>query len=202
MRIEAISSLVDKDTYLVDIGTDHGYLPIYLYEHNITKNIIASDISSKVLENTLANLKKYNFDKEIPLVVSDGFKNIESKLDTAVITGMGANTIMDILDSPNIPNTLILGPQKNTIELRYFMMNLGYKIVKEVVIKENNKYYPIIKYIKGSEELDKYTLLVGKSNNLEYINYLFNKYKNIYTKSKDKKYLEYINIIERKLDLH
>lgn len=200
IRIKTIASLVDKDSKLVDIGTDHGYLPIYLYENEITKNITGSDISSNALKFAKANFEKHNLSDKIKLIVSDGFKNLDEKYDTAVISGMGTDTIKKILDIDNIPNKLIISSHKNVDELRLFMNEKGYKIIKEIVLQENDIFYDIIKYEKGNEILNKYELLVGKSNNLEYEKHLLEKYKIIYNKSKNKKYLEYINIIERKLD--
>lgn len=200
IRIKTIASLVDKDSKLVDIGTDHGYLPIYLYENGITKNVTGSDISKNALEYARINLARHSLDDKIKLVVSDGFKNLNEEYDIAVISGMGTDTIKKILDTDNIPNKLIISSHKNVDELRLFMNEKKYRIVKETVLKENNVYYDIIKYEKGEEILNKYELLVGKSNDLEYEEYLLNKYKTIYNKSKNEKYLEYINIIERKLD--
>lgn len=200
IRIKTIASLVDKDSKLVDIGTDHGYLPIYLYENGITKNVTGSDISKNALEYARINLARHSLDDKIKLVVSDGFKNLNEEYDIAVISGMGTDTIKKILDIDNIPNKLIISSHKNVDELRLFMNEKKYRIVKETVLKENNVYYDIIKYEKGEEILNKYELLVGKSNDLEYEEYLLNKYKTIYNKSKNEKYLEYINIIERKLD--
>lgn len=200
IRIKTIASLVDKDSKLVDIGTDHGYLPIYLYENEITKNVTGSDISSNALKFAKANFEKHNLSDKIKLIVSDGFKNLDEKYDTAVISGMGTDTIKKILDIDNIPNKLIISSHKNVDELRLFMNEKGYKIIKEIVLQENDIFYDIIKYEKGNEILNKYELLVGKSNNLEYEKHLLEKYKIIYNKSKNKKYLEYINIIEKKLD--
>lgn len=200
IRIKTIASLVDKDSKLVDIGTDHGYLPIYLYENEITKNITGSDISSNALKFAKANFEKHNLSDKIKLIVSDGFKNLDEKYDTAVISGMGTDTIKKILDIDNIPNKLIISSHKNVDELRLFMNEKGYKIIKEIVLQENDIFYDIIKYEKGNEILNKYELLVGKSNNLEYEKHLLEKYKIIYNKSKNNKYLDYINIIERKLD--
>ena len=200
IRIKTIASLVDKDSKLVDIGTDHGYLPIYLYENEITKNVMGSDISSNALKFAKANFEKHNLSDKIKLIVSDGFKNLDEKYDTAVISGMGTDTIKKILNIDNIPNKLIISSHKNVDELRLFMNEKGYKIIKEIVLQENDIFYDIIKYEKGNEILNKYELLVGKSNNLEYEKYLLEKYKIIYNKSKNKKYLDYINIIERKLD--
>lgn len=199
-RIETIASLVDNDALVVDIGTDHAYLPIYLYENDITKNIVASDISSNALLFAKNNLEKYNLSGKIKLVVSDGFKNLDECFDIAIISGVGTETIKKILDNEVLPNKLILSSHKNVSDLREYMFKIGYKIEKEIIVYENNIYYNIIKYVKGKDILSKYDLLVGLSNDINYKKHLLNKYKEIYEKSHDKKYLEYINIIKRKQD--
>lgn len=199
-RIEAIASLVDNDALVVDIGTDHAYLPIYLYENDITKNIVASDISSNALLFAKSNLEKHNLRGKIKLVVSDGFKNLDECFDIAIISGVGTETIKKILDNEVLPNKLILSSHKNVSDLREYMFKIGYKIEKEIIVYENNIYYNIIKYVKGKDNLSKYDLLVGLINDINYKKHLLNKYKEIYEKSHDKKYLEYINIIKRKQD--
>ena len=199
-RIEAIASLVDNDALVVDIGTDHAYLPIYLYENDITKNIVASDISSNALLFAKNNLEKHNLRGKIKLVVSDGFKNLDECFDIAIISGVGTETIKKILDNEVLPNKLILSSHKNVSDLREYMFKIGYKIEKEIIVYENNIYYNIIKYVKEKDNLSKYDLLVGLSNDINYKKHLLNKYKEIYEKSHDKKYLGYINIIKRKQD--
>lgn len=199
-RIKAIASLVDNDALVVDIGTDHAYLPIYLYENDITKNIVASDISSNALLFAKNNLEKHNLRGKIKLVVSDGFKNLDECFDIAIISGVGTETIKKILDNEVLPNKLILSSHKNVSDLREYMFKISYKIEKEIIVYENNIYYNIIKYVKGKDILSKYDLLVGLSNDINYKKHLLNKYKEIYEKSHDKKYLEYINIIKRKQD--
>lgn len=199
-RIETLASLVDKDAYVLDIGTDHAYLPIYLYKNNITKSIVGSDISKNALEYAKTNLVKYGLENKIKLIVSDGFKNINETFDIAIISGVGTQTIKKILDYNNLPNKLIISSHKDVLELRKHMQNIGYKIIDEKIVYENEKYYDLIKYEKGYDNLDEYSLFVGLSNNIEYINYLKDKYKKLYNKSHDKKYLEYLSIIERKQD--
>mgnify|MGYP002549353153 FL=1 len=199
-RIKAIASLVDNDALVVDIGTDHAYLPIYLYENDITKNIVASDISSNALLFAKNNLEKHNLSGKIKLVVSDGFINLDECFDIAIISGVGTETIKKILDNEVLPNKLILSSHKNVSDLREYMFKIGYKIEKEIIVYENNIYYNIIKYVKGKDNLSKYDLLVGLSNDINYKKHLLKKYKEIYEKSHDKKYLEYINIIKRKQD--
>lgn len=200
IRIKALASLVDKDSRLVDIGTDHALLPIYLYENEITKKVTGSDISSNALEFAKNNLKKHNLSDKIKLIVSDGFTNLNDEYDTAVISGMGTDTIKKILDRENLPKKLIISSHKNVDKLRLFMNKKGYKIIKEITLKDNDIYYDMIKYEKGIETLSNYDILVGKSNDIEYKLYILDKYKSIYKKSKNDKYLEYINIIERKQD--
>ena len=200
IRIKALASLVDKDSRLVDIGTDHALLPIYLYENEITKKVTGSDISSNALEFAKNNLKKHNLSDKIKLIVSDGFTNLNDEYDTAVISGMGTDTIKKILDRENLPKKLIISSHKNVDKLRLFMNKKGYKIIKEITLKDNDIYYDMIKYEKGIETLSNYDILVGKSNDIEYKLYILDKYKRIYKKSKNDKFLEYINIIERKQD--
>ena len=200
IRIKALASLVDKDSRLVDIGTDHALLPIYLYENEITKKVTGSDISSNALEFAKNNLKKHNLSDKIKLIVSDGFTNLNDEYDTAVISGVGTDTIKKILDRENLPKKLIISSHKNVDKLRLFMNKKGYKIIKEITLKDNDIYYDMIKYEKGIETLSNYDILVGKSNDTEYKLYILDKYKRIYKKSKNDKYLEYINIIERKQD--
>ena len=134
-RIEAIASLVDNDALVVDIGTDHAYLPIYLYENDITKNIVASDISSNALLFAKNNLEKHNLRGKIKLVVSDGFKNLDECFDIAIISGVGTETIKKILDNEVLPNKLILSSHKNVSDLREYMFKIGYKIEKEIIKK-------------------------------------------------------------------
>lgn len=200
IKIEAIASLITKDAKVIDIGTDHAYLPIYLYNNDITKNITGTDISSEVLKYSKKNLEKYQLEDKIKLVKSDGFKNIYEEYDEAVIAGMGANTIINILKDKNKTKRFILNPHNKLYEFRKYMYNNNYKLEKEIVIKERNKYYNILKYIKGQDNLDDYQLLVGISNNYEYIKDELSKYKIIYEKSKLEDYKKYIEIIEKRLE--
>ena len=194
-RLKTIASLVTPQKKVIDIGTDHAYLPIYLYLNNITKNITASDISPQVLEISLNNLQKYNLEKKINLIKSDGFRNVDGIFDIAVITGMGTYTIINILNTKNIPDTLIIQSNNDYYLLRKHLTYLGYKIEKEIALYENKHYYIIIKFIKEKEFLTDEELLFGKSNNLQYYDYLKNKYIKLYEKSRDEKFLKYIDML-------
>lgn len=194
-RLKTIASLVTPQKKVIDMGTDHAYLPIYLYLNNITKNITASDISPQVLEISLNNLQKYNLEKKINLIKSDGFRNVDGIFDIAVITGMGTYTIINILNTKNIPDTLIIQSNNDYYLLRKHLNYLGYKIENEIALYENKHYYIIIKFIKEKEFLTDEELLFGKSNNLQYYDYLKNKYIKLYEKSRDEKFLKYIDML-------
>lgn len=195
LRLKTIVKLVDKEASVVDIGTDHAYIPIYLVQNNITNDCLATDISPKVLEYAKKNIKDNHLEDIISLKVSDGFKNIDRLYDIAIIAGMGASSIIDILKGDNIPNTLIIESNNNLGKLRRFINDLGYKIEKEIVIYDK-KYYSIIKYIKKREILSEEEILFGKSNNLDYYRYLLNKYQKIYDMSGKEEHQKYIAMLE------
>ena len=195
-RLKTIADLIPKDSSVIDIGTDHAYLPIYLYQNNISKDITATDVSQNVLKSSLNNLTKYNLNNKISLVLADGFKNIGKIYDVAVIAGMGTSTIKKILDTKKLPEILIIQSNNDHYVLRKYMQDLGYKITKEVVIKDGKHYYVIIKYERGSDNLSESELLFGKSQNKEYFKYLIEQFKYIHSKSQDKQYLNYINILQ------
>ena len=189
-RLQTIVDLVPKNSKVIDIGTDHAYVPIYLYLNNITTYITATDISSNVLKQSYSNLKKYNLENKIKLIQSNGFKNITDTYDLAIIAGMGTHTIIDRLKAKNLPKTLIISSNNDHYILREYLNKINYTLSKEIAILDNNKYYLIMYYIYGKESLSKEEILFGKSNNIDYYNYLYNKY------SKYPKYKEYLKLLE------
>ena len=198
-RFKTIISLVDKDASVIEIGTDHAYIPILLYKNNITTKIVATDIRKEICEKARENINKNDINN-IKVIESDGFKNIKDKYDIAIISGMGTSTILNILNTNKLPDTLIISSQNDYEHLRKELNLKGYKIEQEIVIYEK-RFYPIIKYITGKEKLTKNELLFGKSNNIIYYKYLINKYDKLFEKSSNKKYIEYknelIKIIEK-----
>lgn len=177
-RLSTIASLVHKDATIIDIGTDHAYLPIYLYQNNITKKIIATDINQKALEGAKKNLAKVHI-KDIKLICADGLNGIKESFDTLIISGMGASRIISILSNHNLPVNIILSANNDYYKLRKYMNKIGYKIVKETIVLENDKYYDIIAYEKGREKLSNIKLKYGISGDKKYYHYLYQKQKEL-----------------------
>lgn len=202
-RIEAIYSFIDLKDRVVDVGCDQAKLGILLAKRN--QKSIASDISPKVIERASLYIRKLGLDNLIDLRVSNGLQNIKEKeADTLVLSGMGTHTILEILNSTKIKFNKIITISNNYHDiLRDKMNELNYKVDKELIIKENNKYYNLILFTKGIKKYSQKELLLGLNqvdNELykEYLNHLLNKYKTIKKSSKDKniKIDEMITLIE------
>ena len=96
-RLEAIVNFCDRGKIIADIGTDHGFVPNFLYEQDRTRKIIAADISEKSLKKSLEFSKIRSNEKNIVHVISDGLKNIDGA-ENIIIAGMGGVLIADILE--------------------------------------------------------------------------------------------------------
>ena len=197
-RIEAIYSLIDINDKVVDVGCDQAKLSIMLAKRN--QSSIASDISENVINKAKSNIKSNLID----LRVSSGLSNIkEGEVDTLVLAGMGTHTILDILNNTNIRFKKIITISNNYHDiLRNKMNDLNYIVDKELIVKDNNKYYNLIMFKEGNKKYSKKELLIGlnhidKDMYNEYLNYLLNKYLKIKKSSKDnnKKVNEIINLL-------
>ena len=104
---------------------------------------------------------------------------------------MGTHTIIDILKAKDLPKTLIISSNNDHHILREYLNSINYTLSKEMAILDNNKYYLIMYYVYGKENLSKEEILFGKSNNNDYYNYLHNLY------SKYPKYKEYLELLEK-----
>ena len=202
-RIEAIYSFIDLKDRVVDVGCDQAKLGILLAKRN--QKSIASDISPKVIERASLDIRKLGLDNLIDLRVSNGLQNIKEKeADTLVLSGMGTHTILEILEYTKLRFKKIITISNNYHDiLRNKMNELNYKVDKELIIKENNKYYNLILFTKGIKKYSQKELLLGLNqvdNELykEYLNHLLNKYKIIKKSSKNKniKIDEMITLIE------
>lgn len=180
-RLKAVATLVDVGARVIDVGCDHAYLDIYLTNNNENK-CIATDINKNAIGIAKENIKKYNLEKKIKTKLTDGLTGINVKDDdNIVISGMGTHTILDILKTNKLSNTLIISSNNNIDILREEVIKLGYIIDSEIFLIDKDKPYIIIKFIKGYKKYSKIDIYLGPilKNNIEYKKYLINKNKKI-----------------------
>lgn len=209
-RLTTISAFIENNSKVIDVGCDHGLLGIYLYETKDDIKVISSDINELPLKKAHDNLIKYGLLDKIELKLGNGLECLSDDTDTVIISGMGGLTIIDILQDikkyPNIKK-IVVSPNSDFDLTRKMISKLGFKINREVLVKENNKYYLVSEYIVGKE---KGSFMFGKLDfrdkvTVEYYRSLYDK--NILVlKSIPKRYffkrmkLKYQNyVIKRKL---
>lgn len=159
-RLFNVSELITPGLKVADIGTDHGYLPIYLVENKIAETVIASDVKTGPLQKAADNINLYGLSDEIDLRLSDGLKMYEAgEVDSIVMAGMGGNLIIDIIsDSMDVCNEakeLILQPQSDVARVRHFLQDNGYFIISESMVCEEGKFYPMMKAVHREQQWDK-----------------------------------------------
>lgn len=178
-KLIAIASLIEPEDIVIDIGCDHAYLAIYLKTEKLCKEVYASDISENVIKIAKENINKKNV--KIEVYLSDGFQDIKNNnINTAIISGMGTTTILNIVNkSPKNINKYIISSNNEHEVLRKEMIKKDFYIQKEIVVKERDKYYPIIIFTKEFQKENKLSLKYGKSNNKEYYKYFEEKEKSI-----------------------
>lgn len=188
-RIEAICSFINNKDNVIDIGCDQVEVGITLSKKNIKS--IASDVSENVIKKAQEKIDKLKLNDYIDLRLSNGLDDINDKsIDTAVLAGMGTHTIIEILSKTNKRFKKIITVSNNYHDiLRKKMNELNYIVSKELIIKENNKYYNLIVFEEGKKMYTEKELLLGLNNiNDEtyhgYLLFLKNKYLNIQKQSK------------------
>lgn len=155
-RLLAIQYFVKKNSIVADVGTDHGYIPVYLIENNISKKVIASDISKSSLDKAIEYVKKLGYEKYIDTRLGKGLEILKPyEVDTLILAGMGGLLISDIIEKDieiaRSINNFIFQPMVAAEELRKYLYNNNLKIVDEKIIKEEDRYYEII-YAKWGKD--------------------------------------------------
>lgn len=198
-RMIAITNFIPQNSIVADIGTDHGFIPMFLIENNISKKVIATDISQGSLDKTIGYIEKFKYDGLIEPRLGNGLEVIKAfEVDTVVIAGMGGLLIKDILEKDiNLTysfQNFILQPMVASHELREYLLSNGFMIIDEDLICEDGKFYEIIFAKKGKAKLDKGIYLeisrkiIEKRHPLlkEFINYKINMLMNILNNLDDK----------------
>ena len=145
-RLKAAASLVRGGGILADIGTDHGYLPIYLIESGKISKAIAADIGKMPLENARKSVEQNALSDKISLRLSDGLRGFSpDDADEFVFAGMGGTLITEKLAETDwIKNEkyhFVFQPQSRAEELRQFLFENGFQIEEEIATNEGRRVY-------------------------------------------------------------
>lgn len=167
-RLKLISEYIENGKGIVDVGTDHGYLPVFLAENGYGGNIIASDINADPLSKAVKNAASAGVSDKISFLLCDGLRKCPpDKVDTIVIAGMGGDMILKIIEetewcmSPKYK--LILQPMSKCEILRYWLVYNGFEISNELLVEENGTIYQImIVRFGGYTALNDAELYTGK----------------------------------------
>ena len=147
-RLQACCNFVLPGDRVADIGTDHGYLGIWLLEQGIASSIIAADIVPGPLSAAKKNAAKYGFADRMEFYLSDGVQSIPRDFNTMVCAGMGGDTMVSILSAaPWLQDSryrLVLQCQSKTPLLRKYLSDHGWRITEETTLKDGRFIYTVM----------------------------------------------------------
>ncbi len=167
-RLYAVAGLVTEGASVADIGTDHGYVPIYLVESGIASKVIALDVNQGPLNRARMHIVGHGLGDRIETRLSDGLAMIRpGEVDTVIASGMGGPLTIRILQEgkevADQLNALILQPQSEICRVRRFLTENGYRIEQEDMVLEDGKYYPVMRVVHGTKEpYEEWEYLYGK----------------------------------------
>lgn len=153
-RLAAVAALVPQGTRLADVGTDHAYLPVWLILNRRINSAIAADIRSGPLDHARRTAEEFGLTDRLDLRLCDGLESISAReCDTITIAGMGGETMAGVLSRAGWTREgkrLILQPQSTQDVLRRFLADHGWCICSEQVVREGERWYPIL-LVEGGE---------------------------------------------------
>jgi tRNA (adenine22-N1)-methyltransferase len=165
-RLLACANYVDGFIKLADIGTDHAFLPIHAIQEGFVYSALAIDNKEGPFVIAYSNVKKAGLQDKISVIKSSGLESIDDEVDVVVISGMGGNLISQIIEKDDHKNIkrFILQPNSDADVVRTKMNQLGYRVIDELVLKDQKKYYDILVFEVGKEELNELETQFGPIN--------------------------------------
>ncbi len=160
-RLLTAVGMITKGNIVADVGCDHAYTSIYLCKENISPKVIAMDVNKGPLARAREHIEEAGLIDSISLRLSDGLEKLsENEVDTVLICGMGGLLMIKILsDYPELTKTikeLVLQPQSEITQVRRFLHKEGYEIEKEHILKEDGKFYVVMRAVP-KEQVQLYT---------------------------------------------
>lgn len=163
-RLRLLADWVPAGARLADVGTDHGYLPVWLVLRGRAASAIASDLRPGPLSRAQKTAEDYG--AKLDLRLCDGLSAVaQEECDTVVIAGMGGENIAAILAAApwtaDGGHTLLLQPQSRPEVLRGFLAGHGYIIQREALVRDRGHLYPVMEAGAGTMTLSLGQLYCG-----------------------------------------
>ncbi len=148
-RLRAAADLVPPGSRLVDVGTDHGRLPVWLIQHGVIRSAVASDLRPGPLGRAKELAKRWGLSEQISFRLCDGLSAVDpDEAETVVIAGMGGETIAGILHAARWASEgdhlYILQAMSGMDGLRRYLSVGGFTILQEVLVEEGETLYVIL----------------------------------------------------------
>ncbi|HWQ51217.1 MAG TPA: class I SAM-dependent methyltransferase [Terriglobales bacterium] len=162
-RLMAVAQCVRQGSVVADVGTDHAYLPVWAVTEGRSPFAVASDIREGPAKRAAITIERYGVSDRVRVVVAPGLSGVDlSEVDDVVITGMGGETILSILEAAPPVKYLVLQPQTDLPAVRRYLAGKGYRF-EEVAVTEASKVYNIFKahYTGAPYELSEYDARIG-----------------------------------------
>ena len=168
-RLATVAGLIPQGSDFVDIGTDHGYVPIWLLQNGRIRSAIAMDVNKGPLARAKENRDKYGFTDVMDIRLSNGFEKLKpGEGESVLIAGMGGPLMIRIIEegrtNASSIQTWVLQPQSEIPSVRRYLHEHGFVIVEEIMLKDEGKYYMAMKAI------------VAEANPWTDLEYLFGKF--------------------------
>ena len=169
-RLLIASSFAKKGEFIADVGTDHAYLPIYLYTNKIIRGAIVSDINEGPIERASKNIREFSCENKIIPVLCDGLSKIEEySPDSVFILGMGGELITNIISKAEWlkknKTRIIMQPMTHSELLREYLIKNGFEITDEAMVEDSKIYQiTVAEYTGNITDANKLELRFGKIN--------------------------------------
>ena len=174
-RLEMVYEMLGEGDLLIDVGTDHAYLPIKLVAEGKYRSAVASDIAEGPLGTAKENIAAAGLDGKITTVLSDGFASVEPPEGeySVAVCGMGGEMIASVLGSSekisHSAKVLVLQPMTKDWRLRKYLWDNGFEISLERAAAEGDRLYVAMEahYTGENVHYAESELHIGKSGTLE-----------------------------------
>ena len=162
-RLSAVAEAIPLCRRAADIGADHGRLSLHLLAQGRCRHMIVSDISEYSLKKARHLLAIHGMDSRASFICADGLDAVNRPVEAIIISGLGGKTIADMLKRQPIPYDaqLILSPQTALPAVRKVLGGISYRLLREQVVKEADRYYHVMCAVPGLTTCSEKALYIG-----------------------------------------